>query len=62
MPGGFFGWKALSLLRMKRAIRCLGYKTPLEVAEVIMAGTTEATAYIAQGVYAVNNRGVALSG
>jgi hypothetical protein len=40
----------------------LGYKTPLEVAEVIMAGTTEATAYIAQGVHAVNNRGVALAG
>jgi IMP dehydrogenase/GMP reductase len=33
-----------------RPRKCLGYKTPLEAAKVIMAGTTEATAYIAQGV------------
>jgi hypothetical protein len=45
-----------------RPRKCLGYKTPLEVAVVIMAGTTEATAYLAQGVYAVNNGGVALRG
>jgi IS30 family transposase len=45
-----------------RPRKCLGYRTPLEVAEVIMAGTTEATAYIAQGVHAVNNAGVALAG
>jgi len=42
--------------------KCPGYRTPLEVAKVIMAGTTEATAYIAQGVHAVNNGGVALAG
>jgi len=40
----------------------LGYRTPLEVAEVIMAGTTEANACIAQGVNAVNNGGAALAG
>jgi hypothetical protein len=40
----------------------VGYKTPLEAAKVIMAGTTEATAYLAQGVRAVNNGGVALAG
>jgi hypothetical protein len=45
-----------------RPRKCLGCKTPLEAAKVIMTGTTEATAYIAQGVHAVNNGGVALAG